>query len=157
MMKQDITVIAKADLEAGDGLVMLVSERLPAGFPSPASDYEQEPLNIHSHLVDSPPSTIFARLDSDCLSGDGYVADDIVIIDRSLDAVDGDIVYALVNGSMTCKIYDKYGDGCKPVLRTSNPDYPDIYFSDGEELCIEGVVIGMFRKRRRFSSRKKSS
>jgi DNA polymerase V len=74
-----------------------------------------------------------------------------VVVDRALKPKHKDIVVAVVNGEYTIKRLYKYKGLIE--LRPENPDYPNITFSEGHELQIWGVVIGVVRRYSSSSSR----
>ena len=63
---------------------------------------------------------------------------DLLVVDRSSEAVPGDIIIAAVNGEPTVKRLAK--DGSQVVLRAENPKYPPRYILEGDELLVWGVV-----------------
>ncbi len=80
------------------GYGMLYQSRVSAGFPSPASDYVENPLDLNALLVKNPPATFFVRIDSDVLSDAGIFKGDLAIVDRSLTPTKGSIIIAVVAG-----------------------------------------------------------
>ena len=111
---------------------------VPAGFPSPAEDYIERNLDLNEHLVKNPAATFFVRVAGDSMTGAGIHHDDILVVDRSLAAISGKIVIAVVDGELTVKRFLQYGSKCR--LMAENPDHPDIEIEDGMDLEIWGVV-----------------
>ena len=62
--------------------------RLPAGFPSPADDYIEGRLDLNRHLIKHPAATFFVRVSGDSMTGTGIHSGNLLIVDRSLKAVD---------------------------------------------------------------------
>ncbi len=71
---------------------------LAAGFPSVADDYAEPALNLHTLLVPRPGATFFMRAEGISLPGEGILAGDLLVVDRSLEARPGRIIVAVVNG-----------------------------------------------------------
>ena len=96
-----------------------------AGFPSPAESYEVEPLDFNRDLINHPDTTFYARANGDSMTGAGIDNGDLLVIDRSLDAANGNIVVAFYNGEYTMKYYDDSHlmDGYIE-LKPANPKYP---------------------------------
>ena len=69
---------------------------------------------------------------------------DKVVVDRALKAKHNDIVIAVVDGEYTIKRLYKYRGRIE--LRPENPSYSPITFTDGQELQIWGVVVGVVRR-----------
>ena len=54
------------------------------GFPSPADDFADRPLDLHQHLVQNSNSSFFMRMEGDRFSKHGVLDQDLLIIDRSV-------------------------------------------------------------------------
>tara|TARA_B100001142_G_C14308769_1_gene645825 strand:+ start:399 stop:851 length:453 start_codon:yes stop_codon:yes gene_type:complete len=119
-----------------------------AGFPSPADDYLDTDLNLHKYLVKSPSSTFFIVAKGHSMEGAGISDEDLLVVDKSLEAKSGDIVVAAVNGEFTVKSYLTNGD--KIFLRAENPaaNYPDIIINDVIDFEIWGVVTHTIHRNR---------
>ena len=121
-----------------------VAGSVVAGFPSPAEQYLEPPLDLNAFLVKRPAATFFVRVEGDSMVGEGIRGGDLLVVDRSLDPVDGDIVIAAVDGEFTVKTLrlDKAGIRLEPA----NPSYPAIRFRDGQELRIFGKVTALIHR-----------
>jgi DNA polymerase V len=111
---------------------------LKAGFPSPAEDYVEHPLDLHELLIEHPAATFFVRVEGDSMKGAGMQSGDILIVDRSLAPQNGKIVVALLNGEFTVKrlkMEDK-----KICLTSENPRYPPIEVAAESDFQVWGVV-----------------
>ncbi|WP_039058304.1 translesion error-prone DNA polymerase V autoproteolytic subunit [Enterobacter sp. Bisph1] len=115
----------------------LFAERVACGFPSPAQDYVEETLDLNKLLVKHPSATYFVRVSGDSMIGAGIGDGDMLVVDRSLTAVHGDIVVAAVAGEFTVKELRT-----RPVLQliAHNAQYAPIIFHAEDELQIFGVV-----------------
>ena len=122
----------------------LMASSVAAGFPSPAEQYAEEPLNLNEYLVRNPPATYFVRAAGDSMTGAGIEDGDILVVDRSRDAQDGAIVIACVDGEFTVKRLRRGRDGVR--LEAENPKYAPIRFSGDEECRVFGVVTGLVRR-----------
>lgn len=112
--------------------------RIPAGFPSPAEDFEDAPLDLNERYIKRPAATYFIRVTGHSMVGAGIHDGDLLIVDRSVKPVPGCIVVAAVNGELTVKrLMQKQGEY---YLKAENPVYPAIRFGEGTELRIWGVV-----------------
>ena len=122
----------------------LVCHRISAGFPSPAADYAEDGLDLNEYLVRNKPASFMFTVKGDSMINAGIVEGDKVIVDRSLNARNQDIVVAVVNGEYTIKrLYKNAG---KVELHPDNPAYQPILFKEGSELEIWGVVVGVVRR-----------
>jgi len=122
----------------------LLSHRISAGFPSPAGDYVEDGLDLNNYLVQNKPATFMFTVRGESMIVAGIHDGDKVVVDRALKAKHNDIVVAVVDGEYTIKRLYKYRGRIE--LRPENPDYQPITFTEGNELQIWGVVIGVVRK-----------
>ena len=129
--------------------IPLASEKVAAGFPSPAQDYVDKTLDMNEHLIKNEAATFVVRVASLSMRDAGIEIDDELIVDRSIEAKHEDIVIALIDNEFTVKRLMIEGDDNR-WLKAENPEYSDIHLQDGQEMVIWGVVtfvIKPFRKR----------
>lgn len=124
-------------------------EKISAGFPSPAQDYIDKRLDMNEHLIKNECATFIVKVGSLSMLNAGIDIDDELIVDRSLDAKHQDIVVALIENDFTVKrlMIDESGRW----LKAENPDYKNIYFNEGQELIIWGVVTFILKNARKKS------
>ena len=72
----------------------------------------------------------------------GIHPNDILIVDKSADAVDGKVVIAALNGELTVKRLTKNLDGTW-YLKAENNAFSDILLNEDFELVIWGVVTSV--------------
>jgi DNA polymerase V len=83
-------------------------------------------------------STFLVRVAGDSMQGAGISDGDELVVDRSLQPVDGNVVVAILDGELTVKRLRLAGGVVR--LMADNPDYPDIEIPELGELTIWGVV-----------------
>ncbi|MCG8452931.1 MAG: translesion error-prone DNA polymerase V autoproteolytic subunit [Spirochaetales bacterium] len=113
-------------------------QSIPAGFPSPASDYAEEHLNLNELLVENANSTVLMRVQGESMIGVGIYPEDILVVDRSALPHDQDVVVAVVDGEFTVKTLRYLQEGA--VLAPENPEFPSIPIAEETEVHIFGVV-----------------
>ena len=130
-----------------------VAGSVVAGFPSPAEQYLEPPLDLNDLLVKRPAATYFVRVEGDSMIGAGIHDGDLLVVDRSLTPASGDVVIAAVDGEFTVKTfrtgYRTGEDGRKHrvvSLEPANPRYPTITFSAGHELQCFGKVTAVIHR-----------
>ena len=116
----------------------LMESGASCGFPSPAEQYANTPLDLNELLVKNPEATFFVRADGDSMINAGIRSGDILVVDRSKEPVENSIIIACVNNEFTVKYLHRDEDGI--ILKSGNPEYPDIVLFDGSELRVFGVV-----------------
>ena len=117
----------------------MVGLRLSCGFPSPAADYETEAVDLNRLMLRHPDASFLARAEGDSMTGAGIHDGDVLAVDRSLQAQDGDIVVACIEGEFTVKRLEKRADSV--ALVAENADYAPIVVRNADELRIFGVVV----------------
>ena len=148
-----------------------VSGSVVAGFPSPAEQYLEPPLDLNELLVKRPAATYFVRVEGDSMSGAGISDGDLLVVDRSLRPANGDINIASVDGEFTVKTL-RFGNGKRGTgngelgtgngelgtgngseirLEPANPKYPAITLKRGQELDYFGKVTACIH---RFAGKK---
>ena len=109
-----------------------------AGFPSPAGDYIETPLDLNELLIPRPAATFFIRAAGESMDGAGIADGDLLVVDRSLKVRSGDIVVAVIDGEFTVKRFIKSGATVR--LDPANPDFQPIPIVDGSDVEVWGVV-----------------
>ena len=152
-----------------------VSGSVVAGFPSPAEQYQETPLDLNELLVKRPAATYFVRVEGDSMVGAGIRNGDLLVVDRSLRPADGDIIIASVDGDFTVKTLRlgnggrgsgngeegkgkreegmgeegkrEEGKGKREVwLEPANPKFPVIKLKLGQELDYFGKVTACIHR-----------
>ncbi|MFD2192076.1 LexA family protein [Pistricoccus aurantiacus] len=119
------------------GPLPLMGSRVRAGFPSPADDHLDTPLDLHAHVVKRPASTYFVRAEGDSMRGDGIHDGDLLVVDRSLEALPERILIVALDGELTVKRLRWIGQIA--YLVASNPRFPAIALN-GRDCQVWGVV-----------------
>jgi DNA polymerase V len=119
----------------------LFSGKVAAGFPSPADDYIEKNLDLNELLVHKPAATFFVRAQGESMLGAGIHPNDILVVDRSIEAVPGKIVICALNGELTVKRLER--DNGQWQLKAENPAYADILIHDELDMVIWGVVTNV--------------
>jgi DNA polymerase V len=70
------------------------------GFGAAADDYAERGIDLNEQLVKNKPATFFMRVNSDAMIESGIHMGDVVIVDRSLEAKNGKIIIAIVDGEL---------------------------------------------------------
>lgn len=122
--------------------IILFQDPVSAGFPSPATDFEDISLNLHDHIVHHPQSTFFLRVSGDSMSGAGIFHRDLVVVDRSISPKPNHIVIASIDGQFTIKRLVTQAN--QWFLQPENTRYLPIKLP--HDHCIWGVVTHTVRQ-----------
>ncbi len=113
-----------------------VDSRVPAGFPSPAADYEEVTLSIDDLVDLRAPNVYLVRVSGPSMTGAGIYDGDVLVVNRAHEARSGDVVVAYVDGGMTVKRLQVTAAGV--WLQPENPNYRTVAVT--ESLHVWGVA-----------------
>jgi len=122
----------------------LLGTNVPAGFPSPAQDYIEASLDLNDFLISHPNSTFFVRVEGYSMVNAGIQPDDLLIVDRALEASNNKIIIAVVDGELTVKrlnIVDSVY-----WLLPENESFSPICIDDSIDFVIWGIVTYVIHK-----------
>tara|TARA_B100000945_G_scaffold296547_1_gene274910 strand:+ start:1163 stop:1546 length:384 start_codon:yes stop_codon:yes gene_type:complete len=84
--------------------------KVGAGFPSPATDYIEDDIDLNSHLIKNAPATFIIRVQGKSMNNVGIYHDDILVVDRSINPKNLSTVIANVNEELVVKTFLKEKD-----------------------------------------------
>ncbi|MCQ4297514.1 translesion error-prone DNA polymerase V autoproteolytic subunit [Pseudomonas stutzeri] len=113
-----------------------IDTRVPAGFPSPAADYEEVTLSIDELIDLRTPHVYLVRVEGSSMIGAGIYDGDVLVVNRALEARSGHIIVAYVDGGMTVKRLQETPAGI--WLQPENPECHAIPVT--ESLHVWGVA-----------------
>lgn len=117
--------------------IPIFSDAVPAGFPSPATDYCERKLDLNELCIKKPAATYFVRAEGDSMIEAGIFPDDVIVVDRSINAAHGDIVIASYNGELLIK---KLETSPTTRLVPMNSQHEPIVVPEDTDLEIFGVA-----------------
>lgn len=119
---------------------------IAAGFPSPADDYIEKQLDLNDLIIKHPNATFFVRVEGDSMRDAGIFSGDILAVDRSLEAVSGKIIVAVLDGEFTVKRIHIGPRGI--TLLPENASFPAIKVTAESDFQVWGVVTYVIHKAR---------
>ena len=122
----------------------LFSDSVSAGFPSPATDYLENKLDLNEYLVKHPAATFIVKASGPSMMQAGIFSGDLMIVDRSITPKNDNIVIASVFGDLTVKKLRQKGSAL--FLVSANNEYPSIEVKEEMECFIWGVVTYVIHK-----------
>lgn len=131
-------------MEEIEKLPEMAQSGIHAGFPSPATDYMTQAIDLNKELVRHPAATFYGRVVGDSMIDAGVDEGDILVIDKSLEARDGDMAVCFVDGEFTLK-HLRMRDGLMTLV-PANPKYPEIEITEGVDFKLWGVVTYIIKK-----------
>ena len=115
--------------------------KVGACFPSPATDYIEDDVDLNSHLIKNAPATFVIRVQGKSMSNVGIYDGDLLVVDRSIDPKNLSTVIANVNEELVVKTFLKgreknyLSSGLNKIELNANPN-----------IIIWGVVTYVIHK-----------
>ena len=108
-------------------------------------------IDLNRELVKNPAATFFGRVKGDSMTGAGIEDGDLIVIDKSLEASEGDIAVCFLDGEFTLKRIHIEKTGRKLGgkggaeedvlwLVPENPKYRKIKVTADQHFMVWGVV-----------------
>jgi len=113
--------------------------KVGAGFPSPATDYVEDDIDLNAHLIKNIPSTFLIRVQGKSMESVEIHDGDLLVVDRSLDPKNFSTVVANVNEELVVKTYLKEKN--QSFLTSGSKKLKDkINLTENPEIVIWGIV-----------------
>ena len=102
--------------------------KVGAGFPSPATDYIEDDVDLNTHLIKNPPATFIIRVQGKSMSDVGIYDGDLLVVDRSINPKNSSTVIANVNEELVVKTFVKgknnnyLASGLNKIELSENPN-----------------------------------
>ena len=113
--------------------------KVGAGFPSPATDYVEDDIDLNSHLIKNIPSTFLIRVQGKSMNNIGIRDGDLLVVDRSLNPKNFSTVVVNVNEELVVKSFIKEKN--ESFLTSGSKNLKDkINLTENPEILIWGVV-----------------
>ena len=110
-----------------------------AGFPSPATDYIEEDIDLNVHLIKNVPATFIIRVQGKSMVDVGINDGDLLLVDKSLKPKNFSTVIANVHDELVVKSFVQERE--KKFLTSGSKNYEDRILIDEEaDVFIWGVV-----------------
>ena len=110
-----------------------------AGFPSPATDYIEEDVDLNIHLIKNVPATFIIRVQGKSMTDVGIYDGDLLVIDRSLKPKNFSTVVANVHDELVVKNFIK-SKNQNFLSSGSNKIEDKIIINEDSNVFIWGVV-----------------
>ena len=113
--------------------------KVGAGFPSPATDYIEDDVDLNSHLIKNIPSTFLIRVQGKSMNNVGIHDGDLLVVDRSLDPKNFSTVIVNINEELVVKSFLR--EKHETFLTSGSKKSQDkINLTENSEISIWGVV-----------------
>ncbi|MCB0356508.1 MAG: S24 family peptidase [Bdellovibrionales bacterium] len=108
-----------------------------------SDDYIEKYQSLDSRFIKNKASTFFFSAASDSMEP-LITEGDVLVVDRSIEAMSGRIAVVCLGGEMLCKRVIKHSG--QVILRSDNPLYKDIKITEEMDLVVFGVVTAIVRE-----------
>ena len=115
--------------------IPVILQKVSAGFPSPATDYVQDEIDLNSELIKNPPATFLIRVQGNSMTDHKITSGDLLVVDRSLNLKNDCIAIINFNNELVVK----------NIIKQSNNFYiknkaEKILINENSDINIWGVV-----------------
>jgi DNA polymerase V len=115
--------------------IPVILQKVSAGFPSPATDYVQDEIDLNSELIKNPPATFLIRVQGNSMIDHKIINGDLLVVDRSLNLKNDCIAIINFNNELVVK----------NIIRENNNFYiknraEKILINENSDVNIWGIV-----------------
>lgn len=115
--------------------IPVILQKVSAGFPSPATDYVQDEIDLNSELIKNPPATFLIRVQGNSMTDHKIINGDLLVVDRSLNLKNDCIAIINFNNELVVK----------NIVRENNNFYiknksDKILINENSDINVWGVV-----------------
>lgn len=121
----------------------VVENGISAGFPSPADDFLDLSIDLNQAFIKNKSATFFAKVKGDSMKNAGIDDGDLLIIDKSLEPVNGKIAVCFIDGEFTVKRI-KIEQQCVWLV-AENKQYAAIQVTKDNDFVIWGIVTTVIK------------
>ena len=117
-----------------------------AGFPSPAEDYIDKGIDFNELLIENEPATIVIRAEGESMIDAGISPGDLLVVNRSREAKNQDIVIMQINNEFTVKRYVRENGTLYLKAENTSGQYTNIYPNEDDSWLCFGVVSAIIKQ-----------
>ena len=115
--------------------IPVILQKVSAGFPSPATDYVQDEIDLNSELIKNPPATFLIRVQGNSMNEYKITSGDLLVVDRSLNLKNDCIAIINFNNELVVK----------NIIKENNNFYiknkaEKILISESSDVNVWGIV-----------------
>ena len=115
--------------------IPVILQKVSAGFPSPATDYVQDEIDLNSELIKNPPATFLIRVQGNSMTEHKIINGDLLVVDRSLNLKNDCIAIINFNNELVVKNIIKENNNFYIKNRAEK-----ILINENSDINVWGVV-----------------
>ena len=123
----------------------IILQKVSAGFPSPATDYIEDQINLNDELIKNKASTFLIRVQGDSMTDHKISQGDVLIVDRSLSLKKNSICVLNFQGELVVKKIIKKKEKYF-IISKKNTFTEEIEINDSLDTQLWGVVTYVIHK-----------
>jgi len=123
----------------------IILQKVSAGFPSPATDYIEEQIDLNKELIKKPSSTFLIRVQGNSMIDHKITEGDVLIVDRSLKLKTDSVAVLNFEGELVVKKIIKKKEKYF-LLSTKNNSTKEIEINTNLNTELWGVVTYVIHK-----------
>ena len=123
----------------------IILQKVSAGFPSPATDYIEEQIDLNKELIKKPSSTFLIRVQGNSMIDHKITEGDVLIVDRSLTLKTNSVAVLNFEGELVVKKIVKKKEKYF-LLSKKNNSTKEIEINTNLNTELWGVVTYVIRK-----------
>lgn len=116
-------IVCRAVSHGSTTKLPLFSMTIPAGPPTIAENQIDEHIDLAQYLTPRPERSFLVRVEGDSMIDAGINHGDLLVVERQVEARNGDIVVAVIAGQFTVKTFRRSHG--RLVLVAANKDNPE--------------------------------
>ena len=124
--------------------IAFISDEVSAGFPSPATDFMENSIDLNKELTNNPLATFYIKVKGNSMVDAGINDKDVLVVDRSLEPQHNKIAICFIDGEFTVKRIKLKNNILQLV--PENKDYASIIITEENQLIIWGIVTYVIKK-----------
>jgi DNA polymerase V len=115
--------------------IPVILQKVSAGFPSPATDYVQDEIDLNSELIKNPPATFLIRVQGNSMTDHKIINGDLLVVDRSLNLKNDCIAIINFNNELVVKNIIKENNNFYIKIKLEK-----ILINENSDINVWGIV-----------------
>ena len=125
--------------------IPIVLQKVCAGFPSPATDYVEDEINLNEELISNKASTFLIRVQGSSMVNENIFEGDILVVDRSLNLKKNSIAVLNFEGQLVVKKMIKRRNIFFLLSKNGN-QIKETEINENSDIQVWGIVTYVIHK-----------
>ena len=125
--------------------IPIILQKVCAGFPSPATDYVEDEINLNEELIVNKASTFLIRVQGNSMINENIFEGDILVVDRSLNLKKNSIAVLNFEGQLVVKKIIKRRNSFFLLSKNCN-QAKETEINENSDIQVWGIVTYVIHK-----------